>query len=167
MDVLLDPVTNRYKLFVPSINTFSYRYLRLFFPNDESNIITDEDYFRIGTTMFFDTRYEMQQNPFFPYEIKALDAVNITEFEGGSDTRVKVGELVWHGGFEFRAYEEADLDDLIILTRIKRGDHMVFYQNLGRTYEAYLCRKVDNIGVEYDGGLDKYSTEKLLLKEVY
>lgn len=160
-----DVRVNRRKV-IAVLTGFNYRYMRLRIPAQSA---TDGlGVFRIGTACFCDSKLEISKNPELPYKFRAEYAEHARlEFGGGGHEKIKSGDhKIFSADMKWKNVSRTDEADLWTLDAIKNTEHIVFFENLGNTYEAYLVQKDNNIDIEWNDS-ENARTGFLHLDEIF
>ena len=134
-----NPFTGRYQVYIPV--SFSKQWVRIYIPSSATVVGDYTSAWEIGTVVLLGSVNELSKGA---QELSrgASDQVQTIKLPSGAHEAVQVGDaLRWEGEFAWAPRRIEKESDLLTLNRALRGDPLVYYDNQGDTWDAYLCRR--------------------------
>ncbi len=145
MDISLDEVVNRYKVYIPIID-FQLRWMRIFIPAGAIAVGSYTTKWEVGSVTVLNTITEITKSTYSRTSTKAFEEIALPS---GGFERVNLGEMRWEGVVGFEMRKEEDENVLWELNNMTSADPLIFYENNEDTSKAYLCLRED----AYEGDL--------------
>lgn len=145
--VTMDARTQRYRIYCP-IST-GIRTYKVIIPTQSP---TDGlSVFRIGRIKTLSTSTITLSSDPQGYDFTAEDRIKTNEFLSGAIEDVLLGEkLIWNGSFNWSARHTTYETELWTINGWNRNQDIFFFENMDDYSKAYLCRKRNNISIEWE-----------------
>lgn len=140
IDIACDEEVWRYKGYWP-FTLDNKQYLSVLIPAQDP--VDGLNFFRASSIIVVNTKLELLQNPSYDYEKWAAEADPIiNKFPSGGEEVISQGDdLITEIRFGFDVLIDAEMTSIKSLNRIRRDQLMVFFENNGNSYGAYIVRR--------------------------
>ncbi len=149
IDVDLDVITNRYKVYIP-ISGFNLKWMRIFIPAGAAAVGNYQNKWEVGTVVVMDSVTELSRNMSFGYQRASDKPYEDLSLPHGGFGRTNLGnDLAWVGDVILGRRTETEEEELWTINKYSIGDPVIIYENRGKTSKSYLCLRDD----PYQGSL--------------
>jgi hypothetical protein len=152
----------RYKLLCNPGLTQTAQYVRILMLGSN----TDLSVYRAGTFIVAGSLLEFTDDPVYPYTYQANENIVTIDMESGAFEDVNVGPRIWEGSFGFETLRGNESEVWTLNSLIPKTVNAIFYENIGDTSKAYLCRRRTPISVTWNNPAMS-SFESMTFREIY